>query len=208
MAKLIAKIVVTGGPCAGKTTTITKLEEYLKNKGYHVLILRECATDVLSSGVIPYSEYGIPVYDFQNEVMNLQLYREKRLSDIVEKISDDKKVVMLLDRGIVDNKAYLGEELYNKLISEYNLNQDEILDRYDMVIHMITVANNIKNRYGKNNNTTRFENADEAISLDKRTSDAWNNHKCVKVAPVTELLEEKIKLVTGYVDELLNKLDK
>ena len=39
MGKLVAKIVLTGGPCAGKTTTIAKLEEHLIEKGFHVLVI-------------------------------------------------------------------------------------------------------------------------------------------------------------------------
>ena len=39
MGVLVAKIVLTGGPCAGKTTTISRIEEHLNEKGYHVLVL-------------------------------------------------------------------------------------------------------------------------------------------------------------------------
>ena len=47
MGVLKAKIVLTGGPCAGKTTTIAKIKEDLENLGYHVLLLNECATEII-----------------------------------------------------------------------------------------------------------------------------------------------------------------
>ena len=49
MGNLIAKIVLTGGPCAGKTTTISRIEEHLIDRGYHVLVLNECATETIKS---------------------------------------------------------------------------------------------------------------------------------------------------------------
>ena len=206
MGVIVGKIVLTGGPCAGKTTTISKVEEYLTEKGYHVLVLNECATEMIKGGIRPFGEGALSVYDFQNEILNLQLYKEKRYKDIVNKMDKDIKCILLADRGVIDNKAYLGQEMFDKLLEENGVKESELIKEYDMVIHMITVASDIKNRYSNSNNTARFEDADEAIDLDRRTSDAWRNHHNLKVVPVTEVLEEKIAIVLSYVDELLDKI--
>ena len=34
--KSITKIVLTGGPCAGKTTALSRIQEFFSNIGYHV----------------------------------------------------------------------------------------------------------------------------------------------------------------------------
>lgn len=206
MGVIVGKIVLTGGPCAGKTTTISKIEEHLINKGYHVLVLNECATEIIKGGIRPFGDGAVSVYDFQNEILNLQLYKEKRYKEIVSKMPNDTKCILLADRGVIDNKAYLGQELFDKLLEQNNVREDELIKEYDMVIHMITVASDIKNRYSNNNNTARFEDADEAVDLDKRTNEAWKNHHNLKVVPVTEVLDEKIGLVLNYVDELLEKI--
>ena len=65
MGVLVGKIVLTGGPCAGKTTTITKVEEHLIEKGYHVLVLNECATELIKGGIRPFGYGAVSVYDFQ-----------------------------------------------------------------------------------------------------------------------------------------------
>ena len=208
MGVIVGKIVLTGGPCAGKTTTISKIEEHLVKKGYHVLVLNECATETIKSGIRPFGEGAVSVYDFQNEIFNLQLYKEKRYKEIVSKMPEDTKCILLADRGSIDNKTYLGQELFDKLLEENGYNEEELLKEYDMVIHMITVASDIKNRYSNSNNTARFENADEAIDLDRRTSEAWKNHPNLKVVPVTEILEEKIGIVLNHVDDLLEKIEK
>ena len=205
MGNLIAKIVLTGGPCAGKTTTISRIEEHLIEKGYHVLVLNECATEMIKAGIRPFGDNAATDYDFENEVLNLQLYKEKRYNDFLSKYDDDTKIVILYDRGTVDVKAYLGEENYNKMLKENNLTHEDLINEYDMVIHMITVAADMENRYSNSNNTARFEDSKEAIDLDKRTSDAWKEHNNLKVVPVCELLEEKINLAIDYVDELLKE---
>ena len=207
MGKLVAKIVLTGGPCAGKTTTITKLEEHLNERGYHVLTLNECATEMIKAGIRPFGDNKATVYDFENEILNLQLYKEKRYKDFLSKYPDDTKIIILYDRGSVDIKAYLGEDNYNKMLEENNLDNDELLNEYDLVMHMTTVAAETENKYSNATNKARFEEAKEAIDLDKRTNEAWSKHKNLKVAPVCDLLEEKINIVIGYVDELLKEKD-
>ena len=117
MGKLVAKIVLTGGPCAGKTTTITKIEEHLIEKGYHVLVVNECATEMIKGGIRPFGDNKTNVYDFENEILNLQLYKEKRYKDFLSKYPDDTKIIILYDRGTVDVKAYLGEDNYNKMLT-------------------------------------------------------------------------------------------
>ena len=36
--------------------------------------------------------------------------------DIVSKLPDDTECIILSDRGIFDSQAYLGEEIFNKLL--------------------------------------------------------------------------------------------
>ena len=203
MGNLIAKIVLTGGPCACKTTTIDRIEEHLVKKGYHVLVLNECATEMIKGGIRPFGNHAATVYDFENEVLNLQLYKEKRYKDFLSNYRDDEKIIILYDRGTVDVKAYLGEEKYQRMLEENNLNHQELLDEYDLVIHMTTVAANMENRYSNSNNTARFEDSQEAIDVDNKITKAWAGHHNLKVVPVCELLEEKIEKAIQCVDELL-----
>ncbi len=207
MGNLIAKIVLTGGPCAGKTTTISRIEEHLVKKGYHVLVLNECATETIKEGIRPFGDHAVSVYDFENEILNLQLFKEKRFRDFLKNYTEDEKIVILYDRGAVDIKAYLGEDNYNRMLEENNLKHEDLLKEYDLVIHMITVAADMQNRYSNSNNKARFEDSQEAIDLDKRTSEAWSKHPNLKVVPVCEYLEDKIQIAINYVDELVKEKD-
>lgn len=204
MGVLKANIVLTGGPCAGKTTTIAKVKEDLENLGYHVLLLNECATELINGGIRPFGDNAISVFDFQHEVMNLQLYKEKRYLEIVEKLPEDTKCIILSDRGVIDSKAYLGEELFSKLLLKNNLNEEDLGKPYDMVIHMVTVATDVKNKYNTTTNTARFEDADEAIDLDRRTSEVWSHHPNLRVIEATEIIDEKIEKVINIIHEYLD----
>ena len=204
MGVLKASIVLTGGPCAGKTTTISCVKEDLEKMGYHVLLLNECATELINGGIRPFGENAVPVFDFQNEILNLQLYKEKRYLNIIEKLPKDTECIILSDRGILDSKAYLGQELFTKLLEKNGLKEEELGNQYDMVIHMVTVASDIKNKYNTSTNTARFEqDPEEAISVDIKTGDAWKHHKNLKVIEATKEIEDKIENVINLIHEFL-----
>lgn len=204
MGVLKASIVLTGGPCAGKTTTIVRVKEYLESIGYHVLLLNECATEIINGGMRPFGNNAISVFDFQDEVLNLQIYKENRYNNIIKKLPEDAKCIILADRGLLDSKAYLGDVAFKDLLNQNNLDENELIKRYDMVIHMVTVATDIKNKYNNSTNTARFEEADEAIDLDKRTSEVWKKHHNFKIVEATEVIDEKISNVISLVNEFIN----
>ncbi|MBI4181588.1 MAG: ATP-binding protein [Candidatus Aenigmarchaeota archaeon] len=90
--KAARKIVITGGPCCGKTTTI----EALRAKGFsavpeasRMLIEREQAR---GGDLVPWKRLG----DFNAAVTALQLELEQQA----------REGTWFLDRGIVDNLAY------------------------------------------------------------------------------------------------------
>lgn len=205
MGVLKGTIVLTGGPCAGKTTTITRVKEYIESLGYHVLLLNECATELINNGIRPFGDNAVSVFEFQNEILNLQLYKEKRYKDIISKLPIETKCIILSDRGILDSKAYLGSELFTKLLEQNNLTEENLGKDYDLVLHLVTVATEIKNKYSNSTNSARFEDADEAINLDGRTHDVWINHRNLKTIEATPTIEEKVGEVIKIVNEFLNK---
>ena len=56
----IYKIAITGGPCAGKSTSLKKINEDLTNKGLRVLMVPEVPTMVVQAGgMILMSQFNI-----------------------------------------------------------------------------------------------------------------------------------------------------
>ena len=51
----ISKIVITGGPCAGKTTAMSWIQSNLARLGYRVLFVPETATELITGGGAPWT---------------------------------------------------------------------------------------------------------------------------------------------------------
>ena len=94
------KIVITGGPCAGKTTAIEFIKKALTEKGYLVLCIPETATELICGGITP---WGMKTLDYQLCQMKLQLYKEAVYEEAAKKIhaTDGGKVI---EAEIVDEK--------------------------------------------------------------------------------------------------------
>ena len=52
--KQISKIVITGGPCAGKTTAMSWIQNSFTKMGYAVLFVDETATQLITGGAAPW----------------------------------------------------------------------------------------------------------------------------------------------------------
>ncbi len=75
MKKEITMIVLTGGPCAGKTTAMSWMQNNLPQYGYKVLFVPETATELIGGGVTPW-ECGSNL-EYQLCQMQLQLEKER-----------------------------------------------------------------------------------------------------------------------------------
>ena len=71
----ITKIVITGGPCAGKATAMSWIQSNFTKLGYTVLFVPETATELITGGVAPWT-CGSNV-EYQKCQMKLQLEKEK-----------------------------------------------------------------------------------------------------------------------------------
>ena len=100
----ITKIVLTGGPCAGKTTALTWINNYFRDRGYTVLFVPETATELISNGVAPWTCKS--VYDYQLSQMTLQKTKEM-LFEKAAKGMNAEKILIVCDRGMLDNKAFM-----------------------------------------------------------------------------------------------------
>lgn len=102
--KKIIKVVLTGGPCAGKTTAMNWIQNFFQKQGYGVLFVPETATELISNGLTPWD--CVTNTEYQKCQMKLQLEKEKVFDKGAEKIKNDK-VLIVCDRGMLDNKAYM-----------------------------------------------------------------------------------------------------
>jgi len=173
----IHKIVFTGGPCAGKTTALALVADRLRERGYRVLCVPECATIVFSSGVsIDITKMTMQEnLKLHSSLIQYIINQEDRFMEFAS-ISDAPTVV-LCDRGALDVKAYMAPDAWQALLDEMGWNTVEIRDkRYDGIIHLVTAADGASEYYNQAN-AARYESQIEvAISTDKRLREAWIGH--------------------------------
>lgn len=199
----VTKIALTGGPCGGKTTSISVLEQELTNKGYKVFVVEEMATNVINSGATP-SEIGNN--NFQRLLMKTQLTRNEAYVEMAETYSknNNKDVVIIFDRGIPDALGFMPIDEYNELAASLNENVLKLLDFYDGVFHLVTAADGAIENYTCENNKARTETPDEAIERDKGCIKAWTGHPHLRVITNTDkTFQEKIDNLLKEVYALL-----
>ena len=204
--KKILRIVITGGPCGGKTTAIEEITKLFREQGYTVMSVNEAATELINDGVKPFGSDNdrLPLIDFQRIVLEEQLAKEKT-RDMAAGYCSNDKVVILYDRGILDNRAYITDEEFKSLIDAKGITEAEILHRYDLVIHLVTAADGKEEYYTNENNEARTETPEEAREKDRRTMEAWSTHPNQKIVGNDTLFDEKMKKVSNIIRGFLGE---
>ncbi|EGR29592.1 hypothetical protein IMG5_152760 [Ichthyophthirius multifiliis] len=175
--KPIYRICVTGGPCAGKTTSLITLKERLTERGFKVFTVPEIPTITMLGGgmIIMKGLTNEKACRFQTllmkEVMNLEDYFYELA------VLNDEPAVILMDRGVMDARAYMDENRWQTILDETGWNPVYLRDkRYDAVIHLITAADGAEAFYTLENNAARYEDVPTAIKVDQALQNAWRGH--------------------------------
>lgn len=188
--KSISKIVITGGPCAGKTTGMSWIQNAFTERGYTVLFIPEIATELISGGVAPWTcgSNG----EYQKCQLKLQMEKEK-VFEYAARTMDSEKILIVCDRGALDNKAYMTDAEFAVAANYVGANEVELRDGYDAVFHLVTAAKGAQKFYTTANNTARTETPEEAAALDDKLIAAWTGHPHLRIIDNAEGFEEKMK---------------
>lgn len=200
--KRIHRIVLTGGPCAGKTTSIQRIRSFFENIGWKAFCVPETATLLLGSG-IQFYELGNYTIDFQENLLKTLLQIEDTINDAARFYHREKKqnCIIIYDRGAMDPVAYLNEDDWLKLKQRNSTwNEVDLRDnRYDQIIHMVTAAQGAEQYYLLENNQTRTEGIQLARDCDEKCARSWTGHPYFDVIENHTDFEVKLALVLQAV---------
>lgn len=200
MERKLIKMVITGGPCAGKTTAIEKVKIYLQNLGYCVLVVAETPTEIIKSG-ITLEEFGkIP---FQKAIINMQIQKE----EIILEASSTKKnrdVIILYDRGIIDHFTYVNQMEKTIIEESLDIRRDEYYKNYDAVFHMCSTAKELPKLFF--NNECRKESVEEAFKQENLIKEAWKVHPCYYYIGCELDFDDKINKLMNKINEYMKKV--
>lgn len=196
------KIVLTGGPCAGKTTSLARITQDAAGLGWRVFVINETATELRLNGVA--ASNGLSVKEFQRCVLQEQLAKERIYEALAERVGG--KVLILCDRGTLDGKAFVERAAdFEDLASEIGSDDVTLRDAYDGVVYLVTAADGALDAYGCTNNAVRTESDPaDAVSSDRRLMAAWAGHPRMRViGNDVDTFAEKVSRASAAVREML-----
>ncbi len=206
MKKSATEIVLTGGPCAGKTTALNYIREKLMDKGFRVFLVPEVATMLINGGVndISLIAENDPEKYFlvEKEMFRIQMGLRKRFNALAG-IFPAEKSVIIFDRGPMDVKAYMEDGYFEALLDGEKLTLHDARDSFDGVIHLVTAAIGAENFYTMENNSARREGLEEAKLADQKTMNAWVGHPHLRVIDNSTGFESKIKRAMNAMSRVL-----
>lgn len=198
----IFKIVITGGPCAGKSTAMSWIQNAFTQKGYRVLFVPETATELITGGVAPWT-CGSNL-EYQLCQIGLQMEKEKIFKQAA-KTMDCEKILIVCDRGMLDNKAYMTEMEFQQALTILNQNEVVLRDSYDAVFHLVTAAKGAEKFYTTANNSARTETVEEAAALDDKLISAWTGHPHLRIIYNSSDFENKMKRLIAEISAFLGE---
>ena len=198
----ITNIVLTGGPCAGKTTALAKITQYFTYRGFAVYTQSEVATLFNQGGVNFLTDDNALFFESEKQLLSFQLHTEECFRKMAEKAG--KPAIIVYDRGVMDIAAYMNGDTWQALLDEMGLNEVEVRDsRYDAVLHLCTAAKGAEKFYTCDNNSSRMENLELAIALDDKVIRAWTGHPHLRIIPNNCTFEDKLNAVIAEISGVL-----
>ena len=204
MPKSITRIVLTGGPAAGKTTLISRiLKEFRQEDGWKVITIPETATELISGfGIRPFGNC-VSMEDFQYFVIEDQLHKERLALKGAEMVPEDK-VLIIYDRAVLDDKAYISDAQFAKTLAHFGKTEQEVLSGYDAVLHLVTCAKGAEFAYNYGN-AARYETVEVAREKDDLTLRAWSTHPAVYVIDNSVNFEDKIDRAIAQIYRIIGQ---
>jgi predicted ATPase len=181
------RVVLTGGPGAGKTAILEVLHHQLCA---HVVVLPEAASIVFGGG---FPRRASPA---AKKASQLAIYH---VGDQLEAMAcaDEVPALVLCDRGVLDGLAYWpGEEA--EFWELTGTSRVAAFARYDLVIHLaVPPADGGYN----NQNPIRTETPAEALAIDARIALAWHGHPNVVTVENTVDFRTKLERALDLIEQ-------
>ena len=187
----VTRIVLTGGPCGGKTSALAHLKAHFEAKGVRIFQVSELATILIGGGADLAKLDMAGLLSFEQNLIQMQMAMEDLYHDLARR--HDGPAIILCDRGTMDVSAYLPRHVWNVLLDSYGWTEVALRDqRYDAVIHLESAAVGAPEYYTTANNEARLETPEQAAELDRAVQTAWIGHPHLRVIDSSTSFEVKM----------------
>ncbi len=198
------RIVLTGGPGAGKTSIVSALTA---SPAWHawrdtvggVEAVSEAATSVYGRRGVRWDTIDDDARrDVQREIYRHQLEQEAAADEAATKAGAR---LVLLDRGTVDGSAYWPGGPVDYWHAVDSSPADEFA-RYDAVVLLETAAT-LGHYDGDASNAVRFESSDAAIESGKLLAQLWGHHPLTRHLPASQTFAQKLHEAATLITQLV-----
>lgn len=208
-------IVLTGGPCAGKSTALKHIRDsisarYGTSMGFYSI--PEVPT-ILQLGGCTYPGTDPANADkllaFEAGILSLQIAMEKSFLSIGSSMGHD--AIYVLDRAAFDLRAYMDADLWARTLARCGETEESLMSRYDAVVYLASAANGAEEFYMIANNEARTEGLEEARALDRRTREVFSsrfpadNFHVIENPQVEHAFQAKIDQVNCVVQGIVSR---
>jgi predicted ATPase len=187
------RIVVTGGPGAGKTSI---WRAFVEAHAGAVRAVPEVAT-LLLTHVFPGISSDAQRHAFQRSIFALQHNLEAYHADHAP------GSILVCDRGTPDGAGYWPEG-HADFFSALQCDWDAELARYDAVVFLESAA--LAGLPIASDNSTRTEDPQTAVAIDRRLHAVWSKHPRFHYVPVEREFATKVQNGLATLERLLGEL--
>lgn len=200
-SSFMKRIVLTGGPCAGKTTALVKIIEHFSSLGYKVFIIPEVPTLFSQAGMDYLTDNYAFFYEGEKATLEMQIALEDKFTRIAETI--EEPTIIVCDRGTMDISAYMKPAMWQDITLALSTDSERLRTRYDAVLHLVSAADGAEQFYTTATNAERTEGLELARELDKKVISAWSEHPRLRVINNHENFDTKINRVLQEISNVL-----
>ena len=202
----IKRIVLTGGPCAGKTTALVRIIEHFSSLGFKVFTIPEVPTLFTQAGMNYLTKNRAFFYEGEKATLEIQLALEDKFMRMAQECQ--KPSIIVCDRGAMDISAYMEPEMWEEITRSVGTSTPDLRQRYDAVLHLVSAADGAEQYYTTANNAQRYEQMNEeglriARSLDKKVIRAWTGHPHLRVINNHDDFDTKMRRVLKEISSVL-----
>ena len=195
-------ILITGGACAGKTTSLEVIDNYLREKGYRVVVIDEVPTDLINKGIF-YNKIG--KIEFLELIIKTQINNE---IECFEKYNNEENTIVIFDGSPIDCLKFISEDELEVILKKHDLDMDKIANRYDAIIFLQTIAKKYPELYSNENNNARLTDINFAIERNDKLEKYYNKLEKVSFIECENDINIKNNNIKIVIEKILKNNNK
>jgi len=192
----VVKILITGGACAGKTEIIQTIRNEYQNRGYNVFILNEIPTQLIINNI---TSQKIGKKEFIELIIKMYLDIDANYNRFL--INTDNNII-LYDGSPLDVLKFISKNEFNEIAKKFDTSFNKIINYYDKIIFLETIAKKYPELYTVENNIARLNDIKMAVERNDILANYYKNTNYTYIEGCSDFREKRNNVIKA-IDEIL-----